>query len=229
MTVVFLGLLGVLIDPDRVRAVMPQAYGRVLAARYGGDADFWAAAVEQVRADWDSYYADLDLAGEEGVEAMWEGLFRITRAIFRLAERPEPPKPELTTFARQLPAQAFSSVNCAYPDAIHAVHWLNEACATIPNVFASLSNGQISGLLIGADLRQRVGTVMGMEWSERFRHDVSYWQTALLKLNVDPGNGLVIDTLEESIEGAAAAGMRVFHFARTPSADLSAFVRGVLA
>lgn len=229
MTVVFLGLLGVLIDPDRIRAAMPRAYGRVLAERYGENADFWAAAVEQVRADWDSYYTDLDLSGDDGVAAMWEGLFRTTRAIFRLADRAEPPKPELTTIARQLPEQAFSSVNCAYPDAIHAMHGLNEVSATARYVFASLSGGQISGLLTGCGVRDRVGTVMGMEWSERFRHDASYWQTALLKLKVDAANCLVIDTLEESIEGAKAAGILAFHFARTPEADLSAFVRSLLA
>ena len=61
------------------------------------------SANQRMVADWDSYYTDLDLSGSDGIADMWEGIFRTTRALFRLTGIPEPAHEELIALSRELP------------------------------------------------------------------------------------------------------------------------------
>jgi hypothetical protein len=91
ITHIFLPLRDTLLDGARARAALPVGVARVLSTRYGGGVAAWQDAYMQVRADWDSYYADLDIGGDGGVTDYFEGLLRTTRALFRLTNTPVPP------------------------------------------------------------------------------------------------------------------------------------------
>lgn len=119
-------LVGVLVDPVRIHRRMPSAIAAVMAECWGGQRERWAAAYRAIRADWDSYYADLDLRGDDGVADLWEGCFRTTRALFRRAGAPEPAHDELTAFARALPGLAAHRCPALYPQAAALVHQLHD-------------------------------------------------------------------------------------------------------
>jgi phosphoglycolate phosphatase-like HAD superfamily hydrolase len=124
-TLIWFEVIGVLVDPVRIRRRMPSAIAAVMAERWGGRQQRWAAAYQAIRADWDSYYADLDLRGDEGVADLWEGCFRTTRALFRRAGVPEPAHDVLIAFARELPGLAARRCQALYPEAIDVVQRLH--------------------------------------------------------------------------------------------------------
>lgn len=98
-THIFFGLHGTLVESAQLQACIKRNCVRILNQRYG-PAD-WAEAERRLMQDWDSYYADLDLDGEYGIDHLWEGLYRTTRARFRMAGRPE-----LRALSRELPVLA---------------------------------------------------------------------------------------------------------------------------
>ncbi|NDJ53308.1 MAG: hypothetical protein GYB68_09525 [Chloroflexi bacterium] len=81
----------VLIDAAALAGVLPDATGAALARAIGGDPTAWTVAYRRVRADWDSYWADLNLSGDDAIEVWREGRWRVVRALFRLMDRPYPP------------------------------------------------------------------------------------------------------------------------------------------
>jgi hypothetical protein len=93
--------LYVLVDRQQAAASLMAGIGHVMRERYGVPRGRnWEEAYQCVRQDWDSYYADLDLGGENGMEHLWEGLYRTTRALFRLTGTDEPHYPELRQLSR---------------------------------------------------------------------------------------------------------------------------------
>ncbi len=223
MIVWFVAAPRVLIDSERAAVVLPAAVSAVMIARYGGESAAWERAYQQVRADWDSYYADLDLAGDDGLDHLWEGLFRTTRALFRLTGTPEPPKPELTALARALPYESSRRADVLYPDVKTAFEAVRSKGVRIA-VYAPVSAVQINGWLEGGGVRDYVETVLGFDTVERFRHDVQYWETAARIMRADPAECRVIDRLDEALNGAKLAGMQATAFDRDQGAKLGQLV-----
>ncbi|MEO8395909.1 MAG: hypothetical protein ABI700_23135, partial [Chloroflexota bacterium] len=83
ITHVFFEVPGVLVDRAALRRGYRANLGRIMAERYEGSAVEWCAAYDCILADWDSYYADLNLSGDDGIADMREGQYRTTRALFR--------------------------------------------------------------------------------------------------------------------------------------------------
>ena len=176
-----------------------------MAARYGGTAAAWRSANLRIVADWDSYYADLNLSGSDGIADMWEGIFRTTRALFRLTGIPEPAHDELIALSRQLPGLAAADCDVLYPE--------------VPEVLAELDG---AGLLLGAisqaptnQLRAALAPVlphfklpiMGADAADRFEKDIERYRLAAIKAAAAPGNCLVLDDKISPLLNATAAGM----------------------
>ncbi len=223
MTVWFIAAPHVLIDSVRAAAVFPAAVSAVMSTRYGGESAAWERAYQQVRADWDSYYADLDLAGDDGLDHLWEGLYRTTRALFRLTGTPEPSKPELTALARALPYESSCRADVLYPDVKPTFEAARSNGVRIA-VYAPVSTAQINGWLQGGGVRDLVETVLGFDTVERFRHDAQYWETAARIMRADPAACRVIDALDEALNGAKLAGMQAIPFDRTQGAKLDRLI-----
>src|SRR5688500_4686676 len=116
ITHVFFDLVGTLVDRRKLLPCYSSELGRVMTERYGSHPKEWMEAYVRVMEDWDSYYADLDLGGENGMAHMWEGLYRTTRALFRLTNTTEPSKKEIQELSRELPGLASANCDALYDD-----------------------------------------------------------------------------------------------------------------
>ncbi|MGB7342020.1 MAG: hypothetical protein WBC91_24205 [Phototrophicaceae bacterium] len=100
--IVLFDAIGLLVDGRRIRQCYQANMIQVMTARYGKSPDFWRLIDQQIVEDWASYHADLNYSGEDGIADMYEGIFRLTRALFTIANIVEPPKPDITALAHHL-------------------------------------------------------------------------------------------------------------------------------
>lgn len=176
---VFFDLHGTLVDNTGVLPVQYRdALANLMVKRYGGDPADWAAANARIVADWDSYYADLDLNGDESLEQAWEGQTRTLRALFRLTGHPYPPPDELAALVRSHPFEVTKVCDALYPDARGALSAIRDMPLTL-GVITHGMNGHAEGLLIGAGVRDLfAGPVITPERAGYFGKDEGYFRLA---------------------------------------------------
>jgi HAD superfamily hydrolase (TIGR01509 family) len=213
ITHIFFDVHDVLVDTAPLGMVYAANLGRIMAERYGLTPADWTQANHRVTADWYSYYADLNLSGDDGIADMWEGLYRTTRALFRLTGTPEPPKAELTALSRELPGLAARG-DVLYPEVPNVLRQLDNAGLVLGVISHALSS-HIRGALAPV-LPHFKGTIWGADNAERFDKDVQRYQAALLHARVAPQNCLVLDDKPEPIENARRAGMQAIQICRKP-------------
>ncbi len=207
---IFFDLHGTLVDSARLSAGYGQGLGRVMAERFGGKPDAWAQAHRRIVSDWDSYFADLDFDGDDGLADLWEGEVRITRALFRITGVPEPEIKSLTALSRELPYLATHGWDAFYPDTKAVLERLHQA-GFILGVASSVISGQARGLLEGAGvLNLFAEPFLCPDVTERFRKDAAFYHVAYLP----PQNCLVVDDCLDGIAGAKAAGMGTVQICR---------------
>jgi phosphoglycolate phosphatase-like HAD superfamily hydrolase len=199
ITHVFFELPGVLADPARLRASYPMHLGVVMAGRYGSTPDTWANAYIQVREDWDSYWSDLNLKGDKPLADLWEGLFRTTRALFRLAQVAEPDKDELIPFSRVLPGLVLERFDALYPQARGLLESLGTEGVFL-HVATHWTVGAARGLLAGGGVSKCCSEpIIGIDVTEVFDKNYAY---LALKVGASPESCLVVDTDPDSLERA---------------------------
>jgi FMN phosphatase YigB (HAD superfamily) len=210
ITHIFFDLHDTLVDRLRMESCYAPHLGRVMAARYGGTPEAWSDANLQIVADWDSYFADLNLDGEEGIADMWEGMYRTTRALFRLTRTPEPGFDELLALSRELPYLATCNCDAFYPDARPVVQRLY-AAGYILGIATHSITAQARGTLKGAgviDLFE--GEFLCPDFTGCFAKDSEFFRSS----RFSPDSCLVVEDSPRSILGAKAAGMHTVHIAR---------------
>jgi len=207
MQVAFLALHGVLIDVEKLRAYYPDALGQIMVLTYGGSSSEWATAFKRVRADWDDYYDDLNLAGDEGIDDLWEGMIRTTRALFRLTGHIEPAPAALAVLARTLPGKACALIDVLCADVRPRLAALTAHGYALA-AYGTLSAHHIDGMLIGGGVMPQFLGAIGIDTAERFDHDADYWRIAALRYGVDPSACVVIDPRANVIANARSIGMR---------------------
>jgi len=232
ITHVFFDVHDVLVDRVPLSAHYAERLGVIMTERYGGTPAEWTRAYHRVVEDWFSYYADLNLSGDEGIEDMWEGLFRTTRALFRLTNTPEPNKPELTALARELPALASTGCDALYPETREVLAALDNAGLTLGVISHALSS-QIHASLAPI-LHHFKGTIWGADNAERFDKDVERYQAAILHARVAPENCLVLDDKIDPLLSARDAGTHTIQIRRDAGTKLYGGIslpdlRGILA
>jgi FMN phosphatase YigB (HAD superfamily) len=208
LKVVFFDLIGALVDPDALMPCYADSLARTLRARFGGDAVRWQSAVRRVFADWDSYYADLNLSGDDGIADMWEGMYRVTRGYFRLADMPEPDPPALTALSRSLPGDAASACGALLPGAPDALNRLGGA-GIRRGVTTYLTADHARAILRGgAALALIDAPILTPETVERFERDQTYFDIAMRRAGVDPESCLLISARTDVLDSARAVGLR---------------------
>jgi FMN phosphatase YigB (HAD superfamily) len=216
VTHILFDLYGTLSDSSRMYSCYPGALGQVMSVRFGGKPETWAEANRRIVADWDSYYADLDLEGEHGIADMWEGEYRTTRALFRLAGAPEPEPSTITALARELPYHATRLCDTFYPDAKAVIPGLH-AAGYVLGIASHTLTVQARGTLEGAGmLGYFSGPILGPDFTGEFAKNRAYYQSAL-RAGLQPENVLVVDDKPDGIQGAKAAGMRAVSLRRDGS------------
>lgn len=213
ITHILFDLHGTLVDSDHK---LPPCYaaglGKYMAERFGGMAEAWGEANRRVVADWDSYYADLDLGSDEGLADMWEGMLRTTRALFRLTKTPEPDLKTLISLSRELPYYATRKCDAFHTDVRPTLEQLRGA-------------GYVIGLASHTTTPQAKGTLEGGHMTELFNGPLVCSDVAgyvekcaafYLSARLPPQNCLIVDDHAEGISGAKAAGMYAAQIVRKP-------------
>lgn len=214
---IFFGLHNTLIDSAALRTCYERQIGFLMSQRYGQRPSDWSQAYHTVLMDWNSYYADLDLSGEDGVAHMWEGLYRTTRALFRLVDVQEPTQTELTQLARQLPAQVMKQCDTAFPDTLPAVQQLGRADYTL-GVFSHIPVEHTRSLLEGSRiLPYFTGLIIGIDMLDHFIPDALYFRQISHLANEPPHCCMVVDHQTDVLQSAKEAGFATVQICRTAS------------
>lgn len=203
ITHIFFDLHGTLVDSTGLSARYPGQVGRVMAERFGGKAEVWTDAYRRIVADWDSYFADLDFDGDDGLADLWEGELRVARALFRLTAVPQPDMSTLTSFSRELPYLATRRLDVFYPNCKAVIESLHQA-GFVLSIASHVVSVQARGLLQGASVAQFfTEPFLCPDVTERFRKDAAFYCAAPIPTE----NCLVVDDCLDGIAGAKAAGM----------------------
>lgn len=211
---VFFDLYGTLVDSARMKPCYAAALGRIMAVRFGGVPEAWAAANAQIVADWDSYYADLDLSGDHGIEDMWEGEYRVTRALFRLTGTPEPGQSVITALSRELPELVSASCDALFPEAQSVLGALRERGLML-GIASHALQGQARGVLrAGGVLEYFTAPVWGVDAAEQFDKDANFYRKLALAARAAPSACLVVDDTPAPLRAAREAGMHTVHVRR---------------
>ncbi|MBK8022446.1 MAG: HAD hydrolase-like protein [Chloroflexi bacterium] len=205
LTHLFFDVHDVLIDNALNIPCYATGIGRVLVERYGGSEDAWAAANRKVIADWDSYYTDLNLSGDEGMHDYFEGMFRTTRALFRLTGTPEPPFEELWALTLELPGLATKGCDALYPDARDALSRLRDLGLTLGVVSGAPENQIRTSLEPVIDLF--TGLISGSDTADRFDKDEERYLAVALRSGVPRDSCLIVDDKADPTAAARRAGL----------------------
>jgi FMN phosphatase YigB (HAD superfamily) len=221
-------LLGTLVDPARLNPCTALQIGQVMAGRFGGDPAGWTQAHSAVLADWDSYYADLDLSGDDGIANLWEGMLRTTRALFRLTQTPEPPLAEVIALSRELPYLTVRQCDTCYPEVKGVLERLTEAGLTL-GVTSHTTSAHVRGLLEGGEIQHLInGPVLCTDSIRRYNRDKDFFRAS----GLPPESCLVVDDQPDALHGAAEAGMKTALLCRgkaTAKTDAFPTLRGDLS
>jgi FMN phosphatase YigB (HAD superfamily) len=211
---IFFDMYGTLADNRNMRPCYAAALGRIMASRFGGAPDAWAQANLQIIADWDSYFADLNLSGDHGIEDMWEGEYRVTRALFRLTGTPEPDKPVITALSRELPGLVASACDVLFPEAAEVLRALHERGLALGIASHAFENQARGVLQAGGALELFSAPIWGVDAAEQFEKDANFYRRLALAARADPSSCLVVDDQPAPLWGAREAGMRTGHVRR---------------
>ena len=215
ITHLFFDLHGVLIDGRRMHLCYSEQLGQVLAARYGHAPEAWTEANQRIDADRDSYFADLDLGSDEGIDHMWEGLFRTTRALFRIVGASEPPHEALIALSRELPGIVTRNCDAVYPDVPAALERLAGAGLTL-GVTSHAIEAQVRSSLTGGAIDDCFrGRLFGADTVGRFLKDERFYEIVALAAGIDPRACAVIDDSLHAVQGAKRIGMKAYWVCRS--------------
>lgn len=210
MTTIFFELHGVLIDPEGEREAAALAQAQVLSTRFGTSVEAWLKAGQQIEADWDSYYADLDLGGDEGYRDFLEGEFRTLRARFRLTDTPEPTAAVIRSLADDLAYTGASAARAWFPDIGATVEALHQAGHRL-GIVTNRRTAYIRGMLEGGDLAGYfTGPFIGVDTVEQFVKDAMFYR----KLTLAAAQCLIVDRDSRSLDAAREAGFQTALFWR---------------
>ena len=205
ITYIFFELPGVIIDPAAMYAQLPMHVGQFMSERYGQPPEIWEQAFRQVRVDWDSYWADLNLSGDEPLAEFWEGMFRISRALFRQVDIAQPTKRELITISRLFPELVLMKVDALYPNTRSLLQKLRETGLCLHAVTYLPSSFARAVLIGGGVFEYFCNRVTGIDVTGRFDYDYAQLATSV---RTPPENCLLVDRDRSALVRARAAGMQ---------------------
>ncbi|MBZ0295225.1 MAG: HAD family hydrolase [Anaerolineae bacterium] len=212
ITHIFFDLHRTLVDSKRLTACYAEQLGQVMAQRYGGSPHQWTQANLRILADWDSYFADLNI--DEDIHDRWEGELRVTRALFRLTNTLEPPLKEIERLSWELPELATQDCDALYPDCKPLLKRLSAAGYTL-GICSGAIQAQIRGTLRGGGvLDYFAGPLIGPDITEYIFRDEHFYTIAAHKAGVTPSACMAVDDLAQNLIGAKAAGMTTVQICR---------------
>lgn len=227
ITHIFFDLHGTLVHTARLAPCFAESIGHMMAGYYGGQPQDWAKAYQHIQADWTSYFADLHLGGDEGLANLREGLYRTTRALFRLMHVKEPSQPQLMELAIQLAENAPSHCkDVFYEDvqaclqALHAQHYQLGICSY------ALAQQARSLLMRAGLMTYFTGPIIGPDVAERFEKSTQFYEAAVRLAGTSSQYCLAVDDSLSDLSSAHQVGMMTAHLDRPgmhPSANADVY------
>lgn len=212
VTHIFFDLHRTLVESQRITRCYAKQLGQVMTARYGGNPDQWTCANRLILADWDSYFVDLNI--DEDIHDLWEGELRVTRALFRLTQTPEPSLAEIEKLSWELPELATQHCDALYPDCKPLLKHLHAAGYTL-GICSGAIVAQIRGTLRGGGVLEYFnGPLVGPDVTGHFPRDARFYRIAAHQAGVDARYCMVVDDLVRNLAGAKAAGMAAVQICR---------------
>jgi beta-phosphoglucomutase-like phosphatase (HAD superfamily) len=211
---IFFDLHGTLIDSARLHPCYSTRLGEIMAARYGGLPENWSEANRSILADWDSYYTDLNLSGDEGMNHLWEGMYRTTRALFRLTETPEPEHNDLTNLARELAGLVSQKCDALFPEVrplVEQLHKMGFHLGVTTHIIVTQARGILTG---GGIIEYFDAPIIGADSAGQVDKDEGYYRFVVGQTRVAPEHCLIVDDQSLPLRGAKAAGMRTLQVFR---------------
>ncbi|GEM_PF-890396 len=206
--------LEILLDHHALGETMPAALASVMAAHHGQDAGAWQDAYLKIVADWDSYWADLSLDGQDSLAQWREGRWRIIRALFRLMHMPEPPLDAIPLYLDEIPYEIGQRCEGWKPRSVEALKELARQGFGLSILAAYQPAALIRGLLDQDQLGEPVCRAFGPDEIGQFGLEGISWDYIAGMTGSDPSCCVYI--------GAEAPwGARVVK----PPADLSSLPR----
>lgn len=201
---IIFALPGLLVNPGQIYTHYPVQLGDVMAERYGQPSEVWCNAYQEIRRDWDNYWSDLNLSGDEPLADFREGMVRITRALFRLTGVKQPPKRDLIAFSRVLPELVIGRFDMFYPETRATLDRLRSQgfCLCAATYWTT---GITRAALISGGINEYFGDrLIGMDTTNKFETDYAF---LIFKWGLKPDRCLVVDRDMASLARARAAGM----------------------
>lgn len=228
ITHIFFDLHGVLVDSQRMLQNQRRGIGQIMAERYGQSPEIWEEAYQRIVADWDSYFADLNLSGDEMLRDLKEGWFRVTRALFRLVAVAEPEKNEISQLSLELLATAPAYGDALYADARIAVERLHEKGYHLGVVTHALA-GQAQAALRGANILDYFSApIIGCDTVEQFDKDQMFFIKMANLAQVQPEKCLVVEDSDIAISSAKSAGMQTIKIARNAEEESKHYITNLM-
>ncbi|MEL6524866.1 MAG: hypothetical protein AAFQ07_04060 [Chloroflexota bacterium] len=205
--------LNALLDAQRYRNNYANGVARIMSARYGGEHADWLTIQQNIFADWASYHADLNYSGEDGMADMREGQFRVTRALFRLANICEPSKAEITSLAQTLVSEApLADTHFDIP-AQYFLQTLTMSPAVNITVTAYFCEAQARAILNTSGHTDIA--VIGADTFQHYEMDTHYFRCLHqhLKPNSLDNKRIYLDTRTDTLHHAQIAGFSTYQIA----------------
>jgi phosphoglycolate phosphatase-like HAD superfamily hydrolase len=207
MTILLIELPSKFIQHGALQNAMCHAISSYMAQYFGTDESAWAQAYTTIRADWHKYHADLHLSGEDGVEDMWEGYFRITRALFRLTQTPQPTQEILWQTTHALlacPLQPQQPLAHTSADEL-LTHW--QAQGHQLKALSYLPSSLLNAILSASGLESYFSHSFAPDTLKRFPDEKSFYAQISSQLRAKTMLGITHQTLTQ--KAMQASGMLV--------------------
>jgi FMN phosphatase YigB (HAD superfamily) len=199
--------LNVLADPASIRALTLRGMAQFLGKIYGNETK-WYDAFLKIFGDWNSYHADLNFSGEDGMADMREARFRIMRALFRLAGIAEPSQEEIHRLADESLTKAHREGDIFFHDSIGVIDILSEKHSlTLVSYFPQ---AQLEAMVKASGVHHLIKHFIGADSFEQYEMNRRYFEMLLNHLKAKPEECLYIDKQSKVLEVASQVGLKIF-------------------
>lgn len=198
--------LNVLADPAMIRAHTQVGIARMLGEIYG-DEQAWFSAYHEILADWDSYHADLNFSGDDGMADMREARFRIMRALFRIMSKPDPSQEEIHALADEALVKAHDSESFFYASHNLLMNLAKTHSISLVSYFPQV---QLEAFVKTSLIKGKIQHFIGADTFEQYDMNQRYFEILVNRLQAKPENCIYIDKQEQVLEAAAQVGIKTF-------------------
>jgi hypothetical protein len=171
----------VLIDRPALSSALVNATAEVMARRFGEDAREWRRSYQHVLEDWNTYWADLNLAETDSLRQWREGRWRIVRALFRLTKVKPPSENAISLHLDRLPREIGRRCDAWLAGAVEGVQALAGQGARVVLVAPTHPASLIRGMADSVTLGEAVAAVLGPDELGQVGLDDIPWE-GLVKL-----------------------------------------------